>query len=172
MPLTPFHLGPALFFGLLLLRCLDLPTFLIANVIIDIEPLLVVSCNLDYRVHGFFHSFIGSTLIALLLVAVMSKVPESFSPLLTFFKIETNPSFLSIFSASLSGVYLHILLDSRMHRDIQPFYPFDANPFLNRSSVSGLDVYLFCVWCLIGAAIIYGIKNNMYNFYWILEVVC
>ena len=162
MPLTPFHLGPALFFGFLLLNHLDFPTFVIANVIIDIEPLLVLAFNLNYRAHGFFHSFLGGTLAALLLIAFMSKVRDPLSPLLSFFKIERKSSLLTIFLASLSGIYLHILLDSRMHRDIQPFYPSDVNPFLNRSVAGGLDVYLFCVWCFIGAAIIYGVRLYLF----------
>ncbi len=41
MPLTPFHLGPDLFFGLLFFSYVDFPTFLVANVIVDIEPILV-----------------------------------------------------------------------------------------------------------------------------------
>ena len=158
MPFTPFHLGPALFFGFLLLNYLDFPTFVLANVILDIEPLLVLTFNLNFRAHGFFHSFLGGTLVAFLLVAVMSKVREHFSSLLSFFKIDRKTSFLRILIASLSGVYLHILLDARMHQDIQPFYPLDINPFLNCSTVAGFDVYLFCIWCFIGAAIIYGVR--------------
>ena len=59
MPFTPFHLGPALFLGLLLFRLVDLPTFLAANVILDLEPLAVLLLDLDYPLHGLFHSFLG-----------------------------------------------------------------------------------------------------------------
>lgn len=158
MPVTPFHFGPALFLGLLLLNYLDLPTFLIANVIIDVEPVLVLTFGLDYRVHGFFHSFLGSTIIALLITILMKKIRKPILPILSFFKIETRTSFLRRLVASLSGVYIHILLDSRMHYDIQPFYPLTFNPFLNRGVLAGLEVYIFCVWCFIGAVIIYGVR--------------
>ena len=46
MPFTPLHLGPALFFGMVLLRYIDLPTFLVANVIVDIEPLVILTLGL------------------------------------------------------------------------------------------------------------------------------
>jgi len=158
MPLTPFHLGPGLLIGLLLLSWIDFPTFLVASVIVDVEPIVVLAFGLDYPLHGFFHSFLGGTLVAFLLAAVMSKVRASLSPLLSFFKLEHKSSFKSILIASLSGIYIHILLDSRMHRDIRPFYPLDVNPLLNSSALPGLRVYILCFWCFIGAAVIYVIR--------------
>ena len=158
MPLTPFHLGPGLLIGLLFLSYIDFSTFLVASVIVDVEPILVLTFNLDYPLHGFFHSFLGGTFVAFLLAAVMSKVRESLSPLLSFFKLEKKSSFKNILLASLSGIYIHILLDSRMHRDIQPFYPLDFNPFLSSSTLPGLWVHMLCVWCFIGAAVIYVIR--------------
>ena len=131
MPFTPFHLGPGLFLGLLLLRFLDFPTFLIANVIVDVEPLLVLVCGLDYPLHGFFHSFLGGTVVALVLTLVMNRIREAVSPLLAFLRLEQRSSLTSIFCASMSGVYLHILLDARMYGDIRPLYPFihSGHPF-------------------------------------------
>lgn len=158
MPLTPFHLGPGLLIGLLFFSCIDLPTFLIASVIVDIEPILVLAFDLDYPLHGFFHSLLGGTLAALLLAAVMSRLRANLSPLLTFFKLDQKPSFKSILAGSLSGIYIHILLDSRMHRDIRPFFPLAYNPFLSSSALAGLSVYLLCFWCFIGAAVIYLIR--------------
>ncbi len=158
MPLTPFHLGPALLLGLVFFGYLDFPTFLLANVAVDFEPMIVMYWRLNYPLHGFFHSFIGGTLVALALAAVMSKIRRWFSPLLVSFRLEQKASFRSILLASLSGVYLHLLLDSLMHPDIRPFYPFDFNPFLNASLLAGLDVYIFCVWCFIGGIIAYAVK--------------
>lgn len=155
MPFTPFHLGPGLLVGLLFLRYIDFLTFLVASVIVDLEPLLVLIFNLDYPLHGFIHSLVGGTIIAILLIGVMSKVREPISPLLSFFKIEQKSSFKSILLASLSGIYIHILLDSRMHSDIRPFYPLDFNPFLGRGSLPGLGVTMLCVWCFIGGLVIY-----------------
>ena len=51
MPFTPYHLGPGLFFGLLLFRYLDFPAFLIANIVVDVEPFLVLAFGL----HQFLH---------------------------------------------------------------------------------------------------------------------
>lgn len=158
MPFTPFHLGPGLLFGLLLLSYVDFPTFLLANVIVDIEPFLVLSLNLNYPLHGFLHSFLGGTIISFLFAIVMNRIRHIFSPLMSYFKLAQTPSFKSILSASLSGVYLHIILDSFLYSDIRPFYPFHFNPLLRNGMSIGFKIYGFCILSFIGAGAIYAIR--------------
>ena len=158
MPFTPFHLGPGLLVGLLLFSYVDFPTFLVASVIVDIEPFLVITLNLHYPLHGFLHSFLGATPLAFLLAAAMSKVRRTLSPLTSFFKLRQKSSFKSILSAALLGIYFHILLDSRMHLDIEPFYPMSFNPFLSRSMFIGSETYTLCMGSFIGGVVIYVIK--------------
>jgi len=155
MPFTPYHLGPALLFGLLFLGFIDFPTFLVANVIVDVEPLLALTLNLNYPLHGFFHSFLGGTLAAVFIALVMHGIRDWLSPLLSFLKLEQKTSFAKILAASLSGIYMHILLDSRIYTDIQPFYPSTYNPLLTTGIFAGLDSYIFCIWCFFGAIIVY-----------------
>ena len=158
MPFTPYHLGPGLFVGLLLLGFIDFPTFLIASVIVDLEPFLVLALNLDYPLHGFFHSLLGGTLVAFLLTLVMCPMRERFSSLLSFFKLEQKLSLKRILAAALSGIYIHILLDSRMYPDIRPFYPLEYNPLLKTGIFAGLDAYILCIWGFFGAVIVYGVR--------------
>ena len=103
--------------------------------------------------------FLGGTVAALLLPAVMSPTRAILSPLLSFFKIKEKSSFPRILLASLSGIYLHILLESRMHRDIRSFYPLDINPFLGRRTLIGLNVIMICIWCFLGGLLFYAIKR-------------
>ena len=42
MLFTPYHFGPGLLIGLVFLSFIDIPTFLTANLIVDIEPFLVL----------------------------------------------------------------------------------------------------------------------------------
>jgi len=158
VPLTPYHLGLGLLAGLLLLSLIDFPTLLIASIIVDVEPITIVVFHLGYRLHGFFHTFVGGTLIALVLAGAMSKIRTHLTPLLTFFGLEQKASFRRILSSSLLGVYVHILLDSNMHWDIQPFYPVSYNPFLDRSVLPGLYLELMCFWSFIGAVILYVLR--------------
>jgi len=154
VPFTPFHLGPGLLFGLLVLSCVDLPTFLVASVVIDIEPLLVLYLNLDYPVHGYLHTFLGGTIVAFLLAFAMSRLRGTLSPLMSFLKLERKTSFRSILLASVFGIYLHILLDSPLYSDIRPFYPIEANPLLGHGMFVGFEIYTFCVLSLLGGALV------------------
>jgi membrane-bound metal-dependent hydrolase YbcI (DUF457 family) len=158
MPLTPYHFGPAFLVGLLLLSYIDFPTFVIASVIVDVEPTVVLLLNLDMPLHGFFHSFIGGTLAALALTAFMARFRQSFSGVLSFFKLEREASLKGILVAALLGVYIHLLLDSTMHADMQPFYPLAINPLLEQGSLAGLMATMICVWCFMGAIIVYAAR--------------
>ena len=158
MPFTPFHLGPGLLISLIFLSFIDIPTFLIASVIVDIEPFLVLVFDLNYPLHGFFHSFLGGFIVAVLLSMIMSKIRRYFTPLLTFFKIEQSISFKKILFSSICAIFLHILLDSPIYLDIRPFFPFEFNPFYRSTFMPGLIEYLICVWCFIGAIFVYIIR--------------
>jgi hypothetical protein len=79
MPFTPFHLGPALGFGLPLRKYLHVPTFLVASILVDVEPFLVLSLELDYPLHGYLHTFILTFILGLALGYAMF-LSERFSP--------------------------------------------------------------------------------------------
>ena len=158
MPFTPYHLGPGLFIGLMFLGFVDFPTFLVASVIVDVEPFLVLTLNLNYPLHGFFHSFLGGTLVAVPLALVMYYIRDKLFPVLSFFRLEQKVSFKSVLVAALSGIYIHILLDSRIYTDIQPLFPSAYNPLLTTGILAGLDAYIYCIWSFYGAAAIYIIR--------------
>jgi hypothetical protein len=158
MPFTPLHFGPALLFGLLFLSYIDFSTFLLANVIVDIEPFLVLTLKLNYPLHGLFHSFLGGTLLAVFLALIMHQTRGRLSPLVSFFKLEQKTSLNKIMVAAFSGIYIHILLDSRSYTDIRPFYPSTYNPLLTTGVLAGLDSYVFCLWCFFGALVVYIVR--------------
>jgi len=158
MPFTLLHLGPALLLGMIFFRYVDLLIFSVSSIIVDIEPFLVLALNLDCPIHGFVHSFLGATIIALFLAAAMVKVRERLGWVLGFFKIEQKPSIGSIILASFLGAYLHILLDSPLYPEMRPFYPLGINPLLGRSPLTSLEIYSLCIVCFIGGLAVYGIR--------------
>ena len=158
MPFTPFHLGPALVIGIILIYYIDFPTLLVASVILDIEPFFVLVLDLNYPLHGFFHSFLGGTIIILPLSFIMFKIRTFISPITDFFKLEQKSFFVNILVASVIGIYSHILLDVPLYSDIQPFFPLNFNPFLGPSALSGIITYLFCAYCFLAALILYFIR--------------
>jgi membrane-bound metal-dependent hydrolase YbcI (DUF457 family) len=61
-----------------------------------------------------------------------------------------------VFLSAFIGSFSHVLLDSIMHWDVEPLFPFTLdNPFLGLISVSVL--HKLCLYSgLVGAAIYYG----------------
>ena len=155
MPFTPFHLGPALGFGLPLRKYLHVPTFLVANILVDVEPFLVFLLRVDYPLHGYLHTFIVAFILGLALGYVMFLLERILRLLYKTLLLESNvtPKLKSFIVAGVLGTMLHVLLDSPLYDDIRPFYPLSANPLLHSASSS--EVYGFCTWAGILGTVFY-----------------
>lgn len=132
MPFTPFHLGPALLLGLALFTVFDLPALLMASVIPDIEPFYVMYFNVSgYPLHGFFHSYLGASILAFFVAAIVYSLRGLFGKVMAFFQIPQKTSLKKILLTSFVGVYFHVFLDSFLYGEMEPFYPLQGNPFIN-----------------------------------------
>ncbi len=146
MPFTPFHLGPALAFGLPLRRYIHAPAFIVGNVILDVEGLSVIFFGLNYPLHGYLHTFLFAAIVGLLLGVVMFRLEKPLQPLYRKIQLETNQP-LKLRSFLLAGVFgagLHVSFDAFLYSEMEPFFPLTANPLLGQ--LSSLEVYLLCVW--------------------------
>jgi len=156
MPLTPFHLGPALVLALVLLWFVDLPTLLLGSIAPDVEAAAAMFWFRNWPLHGFLHSFIGGTLLSLVLAVVIFPVRKHLEIPLRFLKLDQKSSFPRIFAGALIGVYSHILLDAPLYTDIKPFWPLDLNPLFSESMSLGFEMYSICGTSFIVAFVIYG----------------
>jgi len=156
MPFTPFHFGPALGLGLPLRKYMHTPTFILASVILDIEPFLVLHYGLDYPLHGYSHTFILAFFVGPLLGYVTYVLERALQPIYKVFLLETgNDLKLRFFLlAGAFGTTLHVLLDSPLYTDIRPFYPLTANLLYNPALSS--EIYSLCVWMGILGVIYYA----------------
>lgn len=149
MPITPFHFGAGALLQAMAPRQVSFLSFCAANVLIDCESLY----NLVHQrepVHAFFHSYVGATLViwAVMLLwlvcrwlAVRLKLPELFG--------WRDLGGRQVLLGAVLGAYSHIVLDSIMHADIQPWWPFStANGLLHVISLSSLHM-----GCLVMAAL-------------------
>lgn len=143
MPLTPLHLGPALLLAAVLRKRIHILSLLAGSAIADLEPLFVILSRADYSLHGFFHSFLGITLASLLLALLMKYLDQILRKKASFFEAGKKPGNLNLLSSALIGGYSHVILDSILYLDIQPFYPLDFNPFLGM--IPDLWVYWVCL---------------------------
>lgn len=144
MPLTPFHLGPALVLGVVLFRWLDLPTLLAASVVIDVRAALVVFGPLDGPIHGILTTFVGGTAVAFALAAGVLALPDRLQSLLDVGRLAPTAEPAPVLAGALVGTYSHVVLDSLLYSDAQPFFPLAGNP-LHQTGVIFVPVYAGCL---------------------------
>lgn len=142
MPFTPFHFAPAACVALPLHKRMDVLSFLLVNVAIDLEPLAVIHLNLNYSIHGYAHTFVGAVAVGILSGWALYALRPHAVKLMRFLSLGYIPSLSGAIFASVLGGWLHILMDSTLYPDIRPFYPLAANPLLNLISFG--QIYLGC----------------------------
>ena len=159
MPFTPVHMGPGIAIKALLHGSFSLMVFGWAQIIMDIQPLIVMLTN-EGHMHGFSHTYIGASLLAI--IAMLSgKHLSEFGLTVTGISHQSNPVKITWCTAAISafiGTYSHVILDSIMHVDVQPFYPFWlANDLHGIISIEAL--HKLCLYSgLLGAAIYYAVQ--------------
>jgi membrane-bound metal-dependent hydrolase YbcI (DUF457 family) len=146
MPFTPFHMGPALALGLPFRRYLHVPTFIVGNVVLDVEGLLVIVFGLNYPLHGYLHTLLLAVAVGLLLGFVMFKLEPPMQPFYRKIQLETNRplKLKSFIAAGILGAILHVGLDAFLYSEMMPLFPLTINPLLN--FISSSDMYLLCFW--------------------------
>lgn len=161
MPFTPFHFGAHACVALPLQKRLDVPVFILSNVFIDIEPLLVMLFNLNYPLHGYAHTFVGSFIIGSLWGCVAYMLRRPLSRAMNFLKLSYTPSLgMSVLSGAFGGC-LHVLFDSPIYADIKPFYPLSINPMYGL--ISNPMMYLLCALFFIPAIVLFFFARRCYS---------
>lgn len=162
MPFTPLHMGPGILIKALLQSSFSLMLFGWSQIVMDIQPLIVLITG-EGHLHGFSHTYVGASLLA-----IFSALSGKYLSEIGLYLLDLNPhwqvkiawwvAFLSAFIGSFS----HVLIDSIMHADMEPFFPFNAeNELLGLVSVELL--HKLCIYsALLGGALYYGIR-------WILK---
>ena len=149
MPVTPFHVGPAAIIKAVFRDKFSITVFSFSQILIDLQPLFAM-LGADIELHGISHTYIGATVIAIISI-LLGK------PFCQFFlngwnrHLSANKNSILIVKASISwkvaimsafiGTYSHILLDSIMHADLQPFYPAQiTNHLLGLVAIDSLHI--------------------------------
>jgi len=153
MPFTPYHFGPSGFVGLVFRRWIDVPVFLLANVVIDFEPGIILLFGLDYPVHGLCHTFLIGAGVGLIWAFCAYWGRGLIGRLMWLFALSYQASLRTMLLSSVLGVWLHILLDSFCWPDVQPFWPVHANPFLSLTTIR--TIHLLCTISFVPAIAVY-----------------
>ena len=153
MPITPLHLGLGAVTKAVLPRYFSFSAFTLTQVTIDIESIYNL-LNGKWPVHAFLHTYIGATLVAVLVMLLCRLL---LNPLLKFWNslhrrgdgsrlyFGDSISWTSLAIGSFSGSYSHVFLDSIMHSDIQPLAPFSSINIMYHA----ISVPMLHMWCIL-----------------------
>jgi membrane-bound metal-dependent hydrolase YbcI (DUF457 family) len=167
MPFTPFHMGPGILVKSLLQGSFSLMVFGWAQIVMDIQPLVVMLTG-EGHLHGFSHTYIGATLLA-----VFAALSGKYLAIIGLYIPGLNQGWTLTISwrvallSAFIGTFSHVVLDSIMHTDIEPFFP-----LTNHNSLLGLLslhwLHKVCLYSgLLGGALYFSIywwnRKNKYN---------
>ena len=157
MPFTPVHMGPGLLIKAALQTSFSLMVFGWAQIVMDMQPLLVLITG-EGHLHGFSHTYIGALLLGAFSALTGKYLSEWGLRILGVSKVD-NPLKItwrvSLLSAFI-GTFSHVLLDSIVHTDMQPFYPFSTGNGLLGFFSTG-QLHHLCLYSAIIGALMYFI---------------
>jgi membrane-bound metal-dependent hydrolase YbcI (DUF457 family) len=136
MPVTPFHFGPSALIGLPLKRWIDIPVFVLANVVVDFEPLAVMVFQLNYPLHGYFHTLLIGGILGLLWGLAAYPLKQIWQFLMELAGLPYQPTLPKMMLSGMFGVWLHVIIDSVHYKSMNPFFPVTGNPFYEIVSYS------------------------------------
>lgn len=123
MPITPYHFGPSGFFGLVFRRWLDLPVLLLANVIVDVEVLVIGWMDLGWPRHRYLHTLFWGALAGAAWGAAAYTIKPLFEDLMRIVRLEYKTSILKMIVSGVLGCWLHVFVDAFYHYDVRLFWP-------------------------------------------------
>jgi len=153
MPFTPFHFGPHATVALPLRKYIDVPVFIGANIIVDVEPLLVMTFNLDYPLHGYCHTFLIGGLLGFTWGVVAHPFRGHIRKVMTLLRLPYSTSLWKMAVSGMLGVWLHVLFDAPIYYEMKPLYPLGWNPFLGTPETG--TVYMVSALCFVPALVMY-----------------
>jgi hypothetical protein len=164
-------MGPAFVVKAVAGSSFSLTVFGFAQVAMDVEA-LVHMVRGDGILHGFCHTCLGATIVAAIALLVGRPLcqlllnfwrPHPSDRFLTWLRGRPVISWPAAISAAIIGTYSHVLLDSMIHVDVQPFAPFaQGNPLLGMVSFPAM--HLVCVGTgilgLLGLVVVYVVESR------------
>jgi membrane-bound metal-dependent hydrolase YbcI (DUF457 family) len=151
MPFTPYHFGPSGFLGLTFRKWLDIPVFVLANVIVDLEVLF----NRHWPVHRYFHTLLIGAAVGAIWGIAAYPLRHIFGKIMRIIRIPYQTGLRKMVVSGILGVWLHVVIDAIYHCDVKVFWPSNANP------LSGLmthgQVKILCIVSFFAAVLLYAL---------------
>lgn len=166
MPVTPFHVGPAAIVKAVFREKFSITIFAFSQILIDLQPLFSM-LGADIELHGISHTYLGATVIAIISALLGKSICQFFlgwwnrhlsADKNSVLIVKESISWKVAISSAFIGTYSHILFDSVMHADLQPFYPAQiTNHLLGLVAIDTLHI-LCAIAGIVGVIIYFSIN--------------
>ena len=151
MPYPPYHFGASGFVGLLFRKWLDVPVFVLANVIVDIEVLFGDGW-MPHR-HWHWHTLLVGAVVGIGWALTAYPFRGLLKKFMRLIGLPYEPGFWKMIISGILGVWLHIVVDAIYHYDVQVFWPSRVRP-LHRLLTQG-QVKTVCTALFFAAIVTY-----------------
>jgi membrane-bound metal-dependent hydrolase YbcI (DUF457 family) len=172
MPFTPYHFGPSGFIGLVFGKWIDLPVFVLANVVVDVEVLLVEMLGLGWPVHRYCHTLLIGAVIGAIWGVAAYPLRHLFKKMMRVFYIPYKTSLRKMVISGVLGVWLHVLIDGAYHSDVRVFWPHKTIWLqqVMHGRITREQIETICILFFIAAFVVYILAVTVFRRNWVRGV--
>ncbi|MCK4752877.1 MAG: hypothetical protein KAS75_05470 [Planctomycetes bacterium] len=159
MPHPLYHAGPSIFLGLAFRKWIDLPVFLLANVVVDIELFLFKG----WPSHGYFHTLLVGGAVGAVWGLAAYPFRGFFGKVMRLIGLPYETGFWKMVLSGILGLWLHVFIDSIYHWDVRLFWPNMRDRLYRHHWLTKGEVKIAGIVFLIAAIILYisDVKAHM-----------
>jgi len=165
MPITPYHFGPSGFVGLVFRKWIDVPVFILANVVVDVEVLILGLTGIGAPYHRYCHTLLVGGLVGALWGAAAYPLRPAFKAAMQKLCVPYETSRVKMIVSGVLGVWLHVLIDGAYHPDVKVFWPSQTMSFWTAvvSRISREQLKTICLLFFIAAIVPYAMAVASYR---------
>ena len=153
MPFTPYHFGPSGLVSLIFRKWLDVPVFILANIIVDVEVLVIATLGLGGPTHRYSHTLLLGAVAGAIWGIAAHPLRHFFGKIMRMLRIPYQTSFWKMVTSGILGVWLHVVIDAIYHWDVRIFWPSNAKPLFGQISQGRMEAV--CIAFFIAAVVPY-----------------
>jgi membrane-bound metal-dependent hydrolase YbcI (DUF457 family) len=161
MPFTPYHFGPSGFIGLTFRKWIDLPVFVLVNVIVDLEVLVINILGFGWPFHRYFHTLLIGAAAGILWALAAWPLRNIFKMIMQILRIPYKPNLWKMLVSGVLGMWLHVVIDSIYHWDVHVFWPDKGRPLYRLITRQQLEA--LCLAFFIAAIVLWGLTAILYS---------
>ena len=165
MPVTPFHFGPSGFLGLVFRKWIDVPVFILANVVVDVEVLALWLTGIGAPYHRYCHTLLVGGLVGALWGAAAYPLRPIFKAAMQVLRVPYDASRVKMVLSGILGVWLHVLIDGAYHREVKVFWPSQTTVLWTEAigRISREQLVTICLLFFIAAIVPYALAVVSYR---------